>query len=111
MELKNIAFAIKALCYDVANSSLPISEKNALKKLLDKLVDYYTSEYNNIMKSFNYGTHNYKLYELISKMTDYIVIINDTIHGKNDVYSVINMIFNEINYDDKKGLFKRKRLI
>ena len=111
MEFRGILSALKALCYEVDNSSLTISEKNALKKLLDKLVDYYTNEYNIINKN-NYQTiKKYKMYELTSKMTDYIVTINDTIHGKNDVYSVINMIFNEINYDDKKGLFKRKRLI
>ena len=107
----NISKALLALHENVSNSALSDSEKNFLKVLIEKIIIYYSSEYKKIEERHQYFDYIYKLERLSAQMTDYIVAINDTINGKNDLYLVVNRIYKEMNYDDKKGVFKRKRLI
>lgn len=107
----NINKSIEALYMGTINSSFGDSEKNALKVLLQKLAIYYSNEYNAIQLRKDSDDYMYKINKLVSEMADYIVMINDTLDGKNDVYYIVNMIYKEINYDEKKGKFKRKRLI
>ena len=102
---------IEALCNDVSNSKLQNNEKTALLKLLEKLLVYYQNQYNELEKAkYDYNAYNKRKSLLVSIMTDFVVTINDTIEGKNDAFCITNMIYKEINYDDKKGKFKRKRL-
>ena len=102
---------IEALCNDVSNSRLNINEKTALLKLLEKLIIYYQDQYRELEKiKGDYNAYNKKKSLLVSIMTDFIVAINDTIDGKNDAFCITNMIYKEMNYDDKKGKFKRKGL-
>ncbi len=104
----NITRAIKALGKSVNDSSLTISEKEALKRLVEIMLNYYIDEYKE--DSLSLDSHS-KLAKLISRMMDYIVAINCTINGQNDVFCIVNIIYKEINYDKQKGYFKRKRLI
>ena len=106
-----ITKAIYALCNNVNNSKLHANEKNALLKLLEKIMVYYQERSVEIEKiKDDYSMYNRKKAILISTMTDFIVTINDTIEGKNDAFCITNIIYKEINYDDKKDKFKRKRL-
>ena len=102
--------AIQVLYKEISESSLNNSEKNVLIKLIENLEVYYNREYNGIIESCFFNINN-KLNRLFSNMIDYIVAINDVINKKNDAYSTVNMIYKEINYDDRKEIFKRKRLI
>ncbi len=104
--------AIKSLYQTVTRSTtMKENEKHVLIKLIEKLAEYYKKRYNEIIDSTGDRDRSYQVNKFVSEMTDYIVIINDTIKGKNDVFSVANMIYKEMNYDTKKGFFKRKRLI
>ena len=110
---KNIVInALNALNNDINNSMfLNDGEKNAMIKLVEKLTNYYHDQCNKIEEEYINYIKNKKYVNLIIVMTDYIVLINDTISGKNEPYSVVNYIFKEINYDKQSGKFKRKRLI
>ena len=110
MENDTITRALMALESEVDDSNLKLEEKDALKRLIDKLLFFYKDHYNEIMK-YDSHTIQKKMTILTGLMTDYIVSINDTIVGKNDAYCIINMIFKEINYDDGKGQFKKRRHI
>ncbi len=99
------SMALIALSKEVLKYNYPEGVKNALNKLLEILSYYYVERYLELVMDNNH------LIEFSSRMTDYIVAINDTVNGKNDVFCVVNAIYKEINYDDKKGVFKRKRLI
>ena len=96
--------------YEIGNvdgSILSETAKNAVNRLLEILCLYYVERY----LELNMEQNEYRLTEFSSQMTDYIVTINDTIKGKNDAFCVANAIYKEINYDEGKGKFKRKRLI
>ena len=111
MESSTIQNALKMLYSCVDKSSLPLNEKNGLKRLIKTLDVYYVNKYDSIENSLDYDTIRHRLNLLTSQMTDYIVAINDTLKGKNNAFYIINMIYKEINYDEKKGIFKRRRLI
>ena len=111
MENNRVLNALDALYNNTDNSKLLFGEKNALEKLIECLKCYFINECNKINNSIDVETINHHLSLLYTRMTDYIVAINDTLKGKNDAYSIVNFIYKEINYDDKKGRFKRKRLI
>ena len=99
------------LSENVMTSTLNKSEKNALVKLIKIIIIFYDNKYKEIEHNNINGQDILKLAKLTSIVTDYIVTINDTIKGKNDAFSIINIIYKEINYDNNKGQFKRKRLI
>ena len=102
--------ALKVLCQNVIDSSLGENEKNALIKLIDIIHQFYIDKYDEIVNDSSKIDH-VRLSKLTSIVTDYIVTISDTISGKNDPYSIVNIIYKELNYDNSKGKFKRKRLI
>ena len=79
--------------------------------LVEKLYSYYIDQYNKIEKEYIDYIKKKKFNNLTIEITDYIVLINDSIVGKNEPYSIVNYIFKEINYDKQSGKFKRKRLI
>lgn len=112
MEKDIITNALMALRNVVDNLTLNINEKNILQILMEKLMTYYK---NQCIEIENHKEDK-KIYiskkaRLVSEMTDYIVSLNDAINGKNDIVGIVNIIYKEINYDEKKGVFKRKRLI
>lgn len=111
MEINRMEITLNALKKGVEAANLTIAEKNALNNLLDKLIIYYIDRYNEIEKCTDSQAYIDRNSRLISEMTDYIVSINDTINKKNDAFCIVNMIYKEINYDEAKGRFKRKRLI
>ena len=107
----SISKALMALYENINNSMLADNERNVLKILIEKLIVYYTNEYKKQEECRDCFDYTYRMEKLSSQMTDYIVTINDTIKGSNDVHCIVNKIYQEINYDEKKGIFKRKRLI
>ena len=112
MEEDRIFKVLSALHDIIDNSFLKVNEKNILKTLLEKIYTYYQEQCNEIEKyQVDICTYTRKRAILTSQVTDYIVSINDAIKGKNNISCIANIIYKEINYDDKKGKFKRKRLI
>ena len=112
MENKSIPNALKALYNDTNNSNLVDTAKNAMIKLIELLLTYYGNRIEEITNGLDSSEVKRQKFDLLtSQMTDYIVAINDTIKGKHNPYSVVSFIHREINYDEKKGRFKRKRLI
>ncbi len=110
MKNDSISRALIALSSEVDNSNLSLDDKNALKHLIEKLSTFYKIHYDAIMEC-NVNIINKKIPILVSLMTDYIVAINDTIRGKNSAINIVSMIHKELNYDDGKGQFKRKKLL
>ncbi len=108
---KAIIYAISSLYDRVETSFLTTGEKNALKALLSQLKTYGENRYNEIMANRVIKNKSNRILALDSEMTDYLVEINDATYGVIDVFSVVNKIYKAINYDEKKGKFKRKRLI
>ena len=111
MEYNNISKTIQVLIEKTDESSLSRNEKFALISLLEKLLIYYVNEAKYIEEHKDFLDYDIRKTRLITNMTDYIVGINDTLKGKNDVHCIVNTIYKEINFDEKKGVFKRKRLI
>ncbi len=107
----NTMKALERLSDSVIASTLDDGEKNALLKLIKIIIIFYDNKYKEIEHNNRDGQEYLRLSKLTSIVTDYIVTINDTIKGKNDVFLIVNMIYKEINYDNSKGKFKRKRLI
>ena len=105
----NITRALVALHMEINQSNLGENEKAALNHLVDKLIVFYVNHYNEIMK-YDENIKDRKMTILTTLMTDYIVSINDTVEGKNDAFCISNMIYKDINYDDGKGQFKKKRI-
>jgi hypothetical protein len=110
MENKCILNALQALSRNVGKSLLNVKEKNAIMVLLDKLIKYYNIQRENISKTTNFYVARNKDFEVSTTMTDYIVAVNDSINGRNDVFSVVNSINRKINVVEKKKFFKVKRL-
>ncbi len=108
---KRIKTAIIRLSYSVQNSELQPNEKKMLMQALKKIAVYYVDGIKEIDKHREKMGYRFALERLDSALVDYMVAINDTIKGKNDVIKVVNMIYKEINYDRTTGKFKRKRLI
>ncbi len=110
MEKDSIIKTFNVLRVNTFNSNLTDSEKNALKILIDKLEVYYLKQYSDVFECAPKDRSVRKEAMFCSVFTDHVVAVNDTINGKYDVYSIVNTIYKEINYDEKKGRFKIKRL-
>ena len=111
MEKNAIQNALMALKKSINNSNLSVNVANVLTKLVEILGVFYATKKEEIDNSIEYDPMKHRQVHLESQMTDYIVSINDAIKGKNDAFCIANIIYKEINYDEKKGIFKRKRLI
>ena len=108
---ESILNALKSLHGAVDKTDLTEKDKIVMKGMIDKLTMYYTNKYNYIV-AHSGGRDVYSLtLNLSSKMVDLIVMINDVLRSRADVYGVVNAIYKEINYDASKGQFKRIRLI
>ena len=101
--------AFKSLVNEVDNSNLKNSEKELLKRLINKLIIFYSNKYDEIIKHDSV-TLKKKLSVLQVVMTDYIVAINDTVIGKNDVYAIVNMVNKDVNDGELKKELKKKRI-
>ncbi len=103
--------ALSSLRDSVDKTDLKENDKNVMRGMIDRLTMYYVNTYNNLV-SHPRGRNDYDVtIHLSCKMTDLIVMINNALNGRSDVYGVVNAIYKEINYDANKGQFKRKRLI
>ena len=111
MENNCILNALRSLQASVDKTNLKDSDKNVVKGMIDKLMIYYNNQYNSIVAHARGRDIYTATNQLSCKMTDLIVMINDVVRYRADVYSVVNAIYKEINYDADKGQFKRKRLI
>ena len=101
--------ALNALVNEVDNSNLIKGEKEILKKLINKLIIFYSNKYDEIIKHDD-ATIKKKLSLLQVVITDYIVAINDTVIGKNDVYAIVNMVNKDVNDSELKKQLKKKRI-
>ncbi len=101
--------AIQSLYYSVDKTNLKDNEKYAMKAMLERVETYYVNRYDAIMKDACDDNFNVAEMTLTSHMTDLIVMVNDTLLGRYDVNSVVNVIYKTINFDRNKGKFKRKR--
>ena len=110
MEKDTIIKTFNVLRVKVFNSSLTDSEKNAVKLLIDKLEVYYLKQYSDVFECKPKDRSVRKEALFCSSYTDHVVAINDTINRLYDVYGIVNTIYKDINYDEKKGRFKIKRL-
>ena len=110
-DYNRIVNALNVLFVSVDKSLLSAKEKNQMKILIGKVASYFKKEINEIENSKIAYVFKRRFINLISQMSDYIVIINDTINGSLSVIETTNKIYKEINYDNKNGHFKRKRLI
>lgn len=108
---KIILNAISSLNSKVDISNVTIGEKNALKALLSQLLIYFNNQYDEILTNYAIKDRLDKISALNSEITDYLVDINNAINGISDVFSIVNSVYKSINYDERKGKFKRKRLI
>ena len=97
-----ISRALQALKKEINDSELTSKSRNNLDRLIKLLLDFYCIRLDAIVNSMNSIERK--------NMVDYIVSINDTLKGKNDPSGIVGLICREINYDDKKGKFKFRRL-
>ena len=96
-----ITNAIFALRNDINNTLISTSEKNALIKLLEKILTYYKTNMDLILR--NDTSSNKKIAILQSYMTDIIVKICNVLTRETDIHYFVSEMNKEL---DKKKLKK-----